>query len=171
MRAGRRASPSRSPASLPSSQSPAAAFSGGRVPRAGAVPGCAAGSAVGVPREQKYPTTTTQALVAGTKATAPAPRMRLGHHTPRVHGVCTGKAAGWGGRATRGHSGDVLSGPQGSPKLAVPPQAGSMHPTAHPRTGQTVRSALQVTFQTSSISSAHQQAPGRVSPSRFPRRW
>lgn len=55
MRAGRRASPSRSPASLPSSQSPAAAFSCGRVPRAGAVPGCAAGSAVGVPREQKYP--------------------------------------------------------------------------------------------------------------------
>lgn len=77
----------------------------------------------------------------------------------------TGKAAGWGGQATRGHGGDVLSGPQGSPKLAVPPQAGGVHPTAHPRTGQTVRSALQVTFQTGSISSKPQAG---LAPADFP---
>lgn len=116
VRAGRRASPSRSPASLPSSRSPAAASSCGRVPCAGAVPGCAAGSAVSMPREQKHPTTTTQALVRGTKATAPAPRMRLGHHTPHMWGLC-GQSCGlrWPNRPWP-QQGCALR----SPELAIP---------------------------------------------------
>lgn len=158
MRAGRRASPSRSPASLPSSQSPAAAFSCGRVPHAGAVPGCAAGSAVGVPREQKYPPTTTQALVTGTKATAPAPRMRLGHRTPHAYGQSC--RLGWPSHpwSRRGRA-------FGSPGF---PKAGCPSPSWRraPHSSSTDRADSQVGSAGDFPNRQHlQQAPGRVSPS------
>lgn len=41
----------------------------------------------------------------------------------------------------------MLLGPRGSPEVPVTPQASSMYPTAHPRTGQMGRSALQAAWR------------------------
>lgn len=104
------------------------------------------------------PPTTTQALVTGTKATAPAPRMRLGHRTPHAYGQSC--RLGWPSHpwSRRGRA-------FGSPGF---PKAGRPSPSWRraPHSSSTDRADSQVGSAGDFPNRQHlQQAPGRVSPS------